>query len=160
MRRPNSRGAILIATMVMLVVLLVLVVGAIAFTGKNREAAAGKMRAEELHACAEAARKHLLSRLRLFNVPVRSIVLDTQIPTGDGQSMQIMTGHYGDTTAQPTIVELSAATVLGTNSAPDDEANVMRRGLGTGGQFYGAVVKCRDAAGREAELEFAFRYGF
>jgi hypothetical protein len=145
--------------MVMLVVLLVLVVGAIAFTGKNREAAAGKMRAEELHACAEAARKHLLSRLRLFNVPVRSIVLDTQIPTGDGQSMQIMTGHYGDTTAQPTIVELSAATVLGTNSAPDDEANVSR-GQAAGGQFYGAVVKCRDAAGREAELEFAFRYGF
>ena len=159
MRRPNSRGAILIATMVMLIVLLVLVVGAIAFTGKNREAAAGRMRAEELHACAEAARKHLLSRLRLFNVPVRSIVLDTQIPTGDGQSMQIMTGHYGDTTAQPTIVELSAATVVGTNSAPDDEANVSR-GQTTGGQFYGAVVKCRDAAGREAELEFAFRYGF
>jgi hypothetical protein len=157
MPQVPARGSILLATMVVLVVLMILVAGAIAFTGKNREAAAGKMRGEQVAACAEAARKHLLSRLRLFNVPVSEIVLDTQIPDGDGL-MTLMTGHFGDTVATPTIVELSALTVLGTAARPDDMSGRSVQ-QATGGQFYGAVVKCRDEAGREAELEFAFRYG-
>src|SRR5437588_258764 len=101
-------------TMIALAVLMVLVVGAIRFTGTNREAAVSKLKGDRMGACAETARRYLLSRLSLYGVSVSDIKLDPTAgttwaklpddPTASKQSL-IGPGHYGQdlTAATPPI---------------------------------------------------------
>ena len=56
MHRPTPNGTVLLAVMVALTILLVLIAAAIGFTGKNREASAGKMQGDQVAACVEERR--------------------------------------------------------------------------------------------------------
>lgn len=163
MRRLDRtrRGNALMMTLIGLAVLMLMVAGAITFTGANREAAASKARADELQACANTARKLLLGKLRTFGVPATDLSLDTTLPNeaATAQQAQVRTGHFGATAVEPTIVKLDATAMGASRYQVRDVANTLSSTT-LGGEYYRVVVSCRSpTSGAESELEFTFRHG-
>lgn len=161
-------------TMIALAVLMVLVVGAIRFTGTNREAAVAKLRGDRMGACADTARRYLLSRLRLYGVSVTDLKLDPAANTTwaflpddavASKQSRIGAGHYDeDLTIAPSSIVLLPSTGFGAGANQIRDLANAAPGSGTlGGQYYRAVVKCQEAGAlgvaRESEVEFVFRYG-
>jgi DNA-binding transcriptional regulator of glucitol operon len=161
LRTKAPRGNALMLTLIAIAVLMVLVGGAIQFTNYNREATAEKLRGDRVGACADAARRHLLSRLKLFRATSDLQILDTTLiddPDPEARS-KMMTGHYGSP-AQSTVVSVNALAMGEATKQARDIANTVSDSNGTlGGKYYRVVVKCRERAGRESEVEFLFRYG-
>lgn len=161
--RNSPRGNTLLLVLIANAVLLVLVVGAIQFTRFNREASVEKLRGDGVHACSDLARRHLLSRLKLYGSSSSFQLLDTQlIDDPDPQARSSMvTGHYGSAEARPTVVVVSPDQMGASDRQVRDIVNSVPAGGGfLGGQYYRVVVKCQEgASGRESEVEFLFRYG-
>jgi len=166
--RPRAaRGNALMLTLVALTVLMVLVGGAIQFTNRNREAATEKIRGERIGMCVDAARRHLLSRLSLQQVPTKSLELfSAQLiddPTPEART-NMLTGHYGGD-VETTVTTVDAVTMGAASGQAVTVGNVYRSSAILGGQYYRVVVKCQEpsgnpaTAGRESEVEFLFRYG-
>lgn len=159
------RGNALMMTLIAISVLMLLVTGAIQFTNYNREATAEKLRGDRVGACADAARRHLLSRLKLMSSPLlrtfKAELIDD--PNKNARSM-MQTGHYGEP-PKPELdnsVAIVDARLMGEGGEQArDIANIAPSGDGTlGGKYYRVVVKCREKASqRESEVEFLFRYG-
>ncbi|HYO74806.1 MAG TPA: hypothetical protein VEU33_52920 [Archangium sp.] len=161
LRTRAPRGNALMLTLIAISVLMVLVGGAIQFTNLNREATAEKLRGERVGACADAARRHLLSRLRLFRATSELQILDTKLIDHEdpNERSRMMTGHYGSE-AQSTVVAVNAVAMGEATKQARDIANTVTDSNGTlGGKYYRVVVKCQESAGRESEVEFLFRYG-
>jgi hypothetical protein len=160
MSTPRARGSSLLVTLIALAVLTIVAVGAIAFTGQNREASAVMARGERSNACADAARKYLLSKLRLTGVSVASLTLDTQLPDDPVASRRsrLTTSHYDIAAGVDTIGVAAAGSVSFSRNQTRDVANVIASST-LGGTPYRVVVKCRDSSGREEEVELAIRYG-
>lgn len=159
LKKRAPRGNALMLTLIAISVLMMLVGGAIQFTNYNREATAEKLRGDRVGACADAARRHLLSRLKLFRATSELQILDTTLiddPDPSARS-QLMTGHYGGE-AENTVLSVSAASMGAATKQARDVANTVSGGT-LGGQYYRVVVKCHESAGRESEVEFLFRYG-
>lgn len=161
-RTRAPRGNALLLTIIAIAVLMVLVGGAIQFTNRNREASAEKLRGDRVTVCAEAARRHLLSRLSLFQATGALQILDTKLiddPDPDARS-RMMTGHYGDGPVA-TVKTVDAVTMGAAGSQARDMANAAPNSATLGGQYYRVVVKCEESSegGRESEVEFLFRYG-
>lgn len=161
LRTRAPRGNALMLTLIAISVLMVLVGGAIQFTNYNREATAEKVRGDRVGACADAARRHLLSRLKLFRATNELQILNTTLiddPDPDVRS-KLMTGHYGSP-AESTVVSVNAVAMGEATKQARDIANTVTDSNGTlGGKYYRVVVKCHEYAGRESEVEFLFRYG-
>ena len=160
-RLPGRRGGTMLVTMIALAVLMVLVVGAIKFTGGNREAAVAKARGDRVAACADAARRYLLSQLAQNGVQVTALTLN-QVLSDDpsvSERSRMMTAHYQDVAPQPTgaLVRSSGFGASArqarelSNSAPDTTT--------LGGSYFRVVVKCAEPGGRASEVEFLFKYG-
>nr|QKW93605.1 hypothetical protein [Archangium sp.] len=165
-RTRVPRGNALLLTVIAISVLMVLVVGAIQFTNRNREATAEKLRGDRVNVCAEAARRHLLSRLSLFQATGSLQILDTKLiddPDPSARS-RLMTGHY-DSEAVATVASVNAVTMGAAVGQAIELANNAPRSTILGGQYYRVVVKCEEssgnpaAKGRQSEVEFLFRYG-
>jgi len=157
----RTRGSALVVTMIALAVLMVLVAGAIAFTGQNREAAAIKSGGDRVLACSSVARQYLLSRLQLYGIAITSLTpLDERIPDDPDTTQQtrVMQAHYDAVDAGTTIVAVTASAFSEASGGIREAANTITRS-GSLGQYYKVTAKCRDATGREAETEFLFRYG-
>ena len=160
----RERGSVLLFAVIAVAVLMIIVAGAITFTGGNREAASAKNRGDKINACADVARRHILARLRHYQQTVNptSLVFKGALPdaTDEADKTEMMTGHYGAVSEQPTIVQIDAAEFGSAADQVRDIANVLP-GAGTlGGQYYRIVVKCREPnSTRESELEFVFRHG-
>lgn len=168
-QRSSRRGNALIIVLVAIAVLSLLAVGAIRFTGGNRDAALARDRAEKVGSCAEVARKYLLSQLPKNALsptsteinPADNTVQFTRVlpdtPVTAEQS-KMGTGHYA-TDGGATIVGVSPLAVGAARKQVRDIANSL--GPGTlGGQYYRVVVRCIEpGTTRESELEFSFRYG-
>jgi hypothetical protein len=161
-------------TMIALAVLMVVVVGAIRFTGTNRVAAVGKLRGDRMQACAETARRYLLSRLRVFGVSVTDLKLDpagntswAKLPDDPSPSKQsiIGPGHYDEdlTLTAPSISIVPSSSMGSSGEQIRDLANAAPGSSTLGGQYYRVVMKCQEAGtlgvARESEIEFVFRYG-
>ncbi len=161
LRMRTPRGNALMMTVIALGVLMMLVGGAIQFTNYNREATSEKLRGDRVSACADAARRHMLSRLKLFRASGDFKLLETKLidDPDPAERSKMMTGHYGGT-AQPTVVAVDPVLMGAATRQVRDIANAAPGGGGTlGGQYYRVVVKCQEASGRESEVEFLFRYG-
>ncbi|MGZ3461594.1 MAG: hypothetical protein ACXU86_24145 [Archangium sp.] len=162
-RTRAPRGNALMLTLIALAVLMILVGGAIRFTNNNREATSEKLRGDRVSACADAARRHMLSRLKLFSASTDFQLLDTQLiddPAPDART-KMVTGHYGSG-AQATVVSVNPVQMGAAGRQVRDIANTSPAGGGfLGGQYYRVVVKCQESGdlGRESEVEFLFRYG-
>lgn len=166
-------------TLVALSVLMLLVGGAIQFTNRNREAATEKIRGDRISLCADAARRHLFSRLTLHGSPTESFeAFDVQLldnPDNTARTSMQM-AHYGayvdpedplNSKANLTVKEVSMETLGESKSQVASVGNVFGPGSGSvGGRYYRAVVRCQEPSanpsirGREFEIEFLFRYGF
>ncbi|HEX5753456.1 MAG TPA: hypothetical protein VFZ09_45085 [Archangium sp.] len=162
LRTRAPRGNALMLTLIAIAVLMVLVGGAIQFTNYNREATVEKLRGDKVGACADAARRHLLSRLKLFRATTELQVLDTRLiddPDPSARS-KMKTGHYGSDDAVNTVVAVNAVAMGEATKQARDIANTVTDSGGTlGGKYYRVVVKCQESGGRESEVEFLFRYG-
>lgn len=160
MPTPNARGSSLLVALIALAVLSIVAVGAIAFTGQNREGSAVMARGERSSACADAARKYLLSKLRLYGVAVASLTLDDTLPDDPvaARRSRVTTGHYDIAAGVDATGIASAGSVGFSRDQTRNVANVIAAST-LGGTPYRVVVKCRDSAGREEEVELAFRYG-
>ncbi len=163
----SLRGNALLITLVALAILLVLVSGAISFTGANRSAAASKLVGDELSSCADAARRHLLANLRV-RVPATEVTLSTQggtrwkeLPSGAvGERTIVSISHYEQdpATAPGTVAVVPAAAMVASRRQVQSLEN--RIAPPTFGGYYRVVMKCREQNPvREAEVEFVFRYG-
>lgn len=156
------RGGAMLVTMIALVVLMVLVLGAISFTGRNREAATSKARGDQLVACAETARRYVLAQLAQNNVQVTSLTL-TQVLTDDpvvARQSVLTTGHYPDLTAQPTAVLVPSRNFGAAERQARELSNSAPDSTTLGGSYYRVVVKCTEpSSGRASEVEFVFRFG-
>ncbi|PTL77651.1 hypothetical protein DAT35_43480 [Vitiosangium sp. GDMCC 1.1324] len=155
-------------TLIAIAVLMLLVGGAIQFTNRNREASVEKLRGERVSSCAEAARRHLLSRLSLFQTsgPLTLTQLDTKLiddPDPNARS-RMMTGHY-DLGPDKTVTVVSAETMGAAGRQARDLANTAPSSANLQGQYYRVVVNCEEPTGnpaikgRQSEVEFLFRYG-
>jgi hypothetical protein len=169
MQRINARGNSLVVTLTATAVMAVLVVGAIRYTGTNREAASSKIRADEATACAETARRHLLSQLRLFGSPIETLQLDRvnktnykrlndAVATADQTIMSI--SHYDeDPLTAPLSTGVVPANAFSAARASVQEVQNTIRPPVSGGYFR-VVMKCQlKNPVRESELEFVFKYG-
>lgn len=159
----SRRGSALAITLIALTVLLLLVVGAITFTGRNQSAAVAKTRSDRVEACAETARRYLLSRLKVFGtgaVPVTSISLEQVLQDDQvvADSSVMRTAHLGDTASAPTAAVLASSSFSSGKDRVSDAANTLREGT-AGGSYYRVVVMCDEPGGRQAETEFVFRFG-
>jgi hypothetical protein len=163
-RFAHTRGSALAITLIALAVLLLLVVGAITFTGRNRTAAVATVRNEQVEACAETARRYLLSRMQVYgafaspiqDLKLEQVLLDDAAP-GDRSTMR--TGHFGaNPPGSGTTAVLSSNSFGSAKDQVSDAANTLREGLGSGG-YYRVVVMCDEPGGRQAETEFVFRFG-
>ncbi|MBU8894409.1 hypothetical protein DRW03_31290 [Corallococcus sp. H22C18031201] len=161
-RLPSRRGSALAFTLIAIAVLLLLVVGAIAFTGRNQSAAMAKARGDRTSACSETARRYLLSRLRVFGSAVRitDLKLEQVLPddaTASDRST-LRTGHLGAVGSIATATDIPSSTVSSSSNQVSDAANTLRAGP-LGGAYYRVVVMCDEPGGRQAETEFLFRFG-
>ncbi len=154
------RGSSLLVTMIALAVLLVIVVGAIRFTGVNREGAAAKLLGDERSACADVARAYVLSRLQLTGVPASAFPIDERLPDAPAAADQtrVLSAHYDSTVAGLTLATVEASEFSESASGVREASNTISKS-GSFGQYYRVVAKCRDARGRESETEMVFRYG-
>jgi hypothetical protein len=154
---------------IVLVVVLALLAAAALSWSQSELGAANELRAgDELLACADAGRQHLLSKFKLFNVRPTGLTLKQPIDKNDGAPCEnkpgercVMAGHQGEDPA-------NNVTVQGVRMLPgggDRTSRNVRDLTNTvssnwGGADYQVVVHCRDARGRESEVEFVVRFGF
>jgi hypothetical protein len=167
MASHSPRGSALVVVLVVLAVLSVLAMGAIAFTGSERDASVHESRSAELQACAETARAHVLARLRVVGIaPTEIEFVDALMDDYDRERRTVArTGHYGLSnatdggvgTTEPG-VELVVGGIGAMTSQARDLTNLVAAGGTLGGQFYRVVVAC-DSRGRQREVEFLVRFG-
>ena len=157
----GARGNALLITLIALAVLMLMTVGAIdEFTGINRRAAVSQLSGDRMAACAETARRYLISRLNVFQLP-RNLKLDQTLlddPIAADRS-KMMTAHYADDIAGATVVAVSSETFSAARQQSSELANNLPTDTTRNGGYFRVVVKCKESVNREAELEFLFRYG-
>ncbi len=163
-RFPFSRGSALVITLIALAVLLLIVVGAITFTSRNRTAAVSATRNAQVEACAETARRYLLSRMRVhgaFARPVPEIILEQVLKDDavEGDRSTMRTAHYDSDAGTATAATLSATSFGSAMLKVSDVVNTAGSPPGSGGRYYRVVVMCDEPNGRQAETEFVFRFG-
>jgi hypothetical protein len=162
--RAARHGSALLMTLIALLILTVLVLGAIEFTGRNQSAAVAKGRGERMEACAQTARRYLLSRLSAANlsVPIGELRLEQTLmdEVAASERSVMRTGHYGTTAAVPTAAQLPATAVSSSSRQVRDLANTAPTSTLLGASYYRVVMMCEEpGTGRASEVEFVFRYG-
>ena len=174
------RGNALMLTLIALTVLMVLVGGAIQFTNRNREAATEKIRGDRISNCVQAARRHLLSRLSLYNVPGGTLRhLDTRLLDDENatQRTRMVSDHYQvepglDNSPAPgrtdpvTLARVPSATVGGKAALVSGLANRMVDTDQSTIGYFRVITKCEEPSanpslrGRQFEVEFLFRHEY
>ncbi|HYX90579.1 MAG TPA: hypothetical protein VE782_03405 [Myxococcaceae bacterium] len=165
MSRSAERGFMLIVAMIILLVATLLVVGAIAFTGSERSAAANQVNSGVLSACTDAAKNLFLSRVNVLRGNVADVVLDKEIALGDGgtrDSVNVKRGHFDDSDAGVTISDVRriAENQIGAagSTVQEDSNNVGQSPLLLG--YYNITALCTDrSTGMQQEVEFVVRLG-
>ena len=107
--------------------------------------------------CVEAARQHLLGRLRVFGLDPTTITLDQAVTVESG-TRNLRTGHIGGP-AITSVKALPSNLVGGSSARNRDLTNLIVPSPVLGGRHYRVVVACTDPTAGQMELEFTFRYG-
>lgn len=159
----TRRGNALMMVLISLAILMMLVAGAIQFTGTNRQAAMAQSRGAELQACAITGRKMLLSRLRTYGISADSLTLDTVIPDSQNTAdqTQVRLGHLDFDGGSPpqVVVELTAGSMGASGRQVRDVANIIGDTT-MGGRYWRVVVSCKNpVTNAQSEVEFTFRHG-
>jgi hypothetical protein len=156
-RSPERGHAVLVSVIVVLVI-TVLAVGAIRFASREVSGALAARKEAGITTCADAARHMLMSQWKLLGetsglaLPPLNQTLEPLTPT------VLRGGHYGDVNVSSVqIVKLNDLTT-GARVTADDLTNR----IGEAVSNYRVVVHCtqgRGADARELEVEFGVNYG-
>ena len=154
-RSSAQSGFSLLVAMMVVVLMTILVIGAIAFTGHERSASVVHTRAEALDGCAQAARDLFLSRVRVLRANVGTLVLDTQL----GTKMKVQSRHYDGTVALDTVTPVPGNRVAGASGLEQDMSNRVGHSPMLAG-YYQVTALCQaGSGGPEQEIEFVARVG-
>lgn len=165
-RRSEERGFTMIVAMMVLLVATLLVVGAIAFTGAERQASSTQMKADMLNACAQSARNMFISRVNVLrgNIGAEPLMLDAGVVLGDGTTNEgflVRGGHFG----QSVRADLREVEKVDPNKMGSAERNVqdLSNRLGTTAitrGHYNITATCTDVGtGAQQEIEFQIAAG-
>ena len=154
---PSPRGMALVMALLVVVLVTLLVAGALAFTGTERNAAVLQTREDSLSACTQAARNLFLARLRVLTPGSTGQV---QLDDAYGQGF-IRAGHFTGSTASPTLTHverLPANAVGASRAAARDISNTL--GDAAEGALVLITALCQEyPGGPEREVEFVVRVG-
>lgn len=151
----RARGNALIITLIVIVGLLLLSVGALVFSAHDRAGSASVRRREGLASCGLAVRQYLGSQLRFPSSPAITN-LNFTIPGTKGNTV-IEGGHFGQPLPSVTQFTLGSSNTGGIAVAVQDLANNVR--LNGGGQTVTGAATCTDGDGNQSEVEFSFVFG-
>lgn len=159
--RPRSnapRGMALVMALLVVVLVTLLVAGALAFTGTERNAAVLQTREDSLSACTQAARNLFLARLRVLTPGSAGQV---QLNDAYGPGL-IRTGHFSGSPTTPTLTHverLPANAVGASRGAARDISNTLGDAA-EGAYWYSVTALCQEyPGGPEREVEFVVRVG-
>ncbi len=157
LQRRLTRGFSLLVAIIIVLVMTLLVVGAIAYTGSERRAAIARTRAERISGCVQAARNLFLTQVKVLQTAAPNAQLDAGVML-NGSLMTIQGRHYSGTTIT-NIRNLAEDSVGGSSEIVADESNMAGRPPLRAG-FYSVTATCQEfAGGPEQEVEFAMRIG-
>ncbi len=154
----RAPGSTLILTMVLLTVLTVIGVAAVSLGSQARVNAAGKGKRDAMYACANAARLAIWAELAKYGSGYFAMPqAPDELTLPDGTKLTAP-AHYSDrawlgTTVDTIVLKntVQSATMMGTQ----DLTNTFKfmQNL-THATTYTVDARCRDASGRELEVEF------
>lgn len=151
-RKPGERGASLVVTTVLLVVLSLLAVALVKRASTESESASAKRHYDQMVSCAEGARQMLFGQFSAFGVSMTELTLNT---TMGGK--QHASGHYDAFDVKS--VEQAEGVRAGGAGLSDSANRIVKSSLG--GVPYRVTVVCRDSnqPSRQSEVEFLVRFG-
>ena len=167
MRPPHltrSRGSALLLAMVLLGVLTVIGAAAVMLASQERTNAAAKSRLDGLVACANAAQAKIwaeAAQAGLGYLHSGWAVTPMNLPDG---AKALAPAHFGQTTGTPpTVSEVTFRTELrgpveGDVGLGSLTNKMSMLGGGASGRTYALTALCRDAQGREYEVELAVKF--
>lgn len=163
-RTLPARGSTLLMVTVLLGVLAAVGVASVTLGSRERINASAKGRRDAMSACANAARLVIWAEVAKFgSARLRDPLTEARITLSDGTLLSAP-AHYS-TDDVPQVVNLrSYDTPLGAAGGTFDIGTNSILGLegaiGQGGRAYAFAARCRDALGREIEVEFTSAFVF
>jgi hypothetical protein len=162
--RRNERGAALLMSLVVVLVITAVGVAVIRFASREVAGSVAGKKGAALVSCADAARALLMSQWKLLSVTGAPLPpLDVAL---DGTGTRLRGGHYGQDPTAPAfwdgnnwvdnvqVIQLNPLTVGSYFKAHD-----ITNRIGDQAQPYRIIVHCTQPDGREAEVEFGMQYG-
>jgi type II secretory pathway pseudopilin PulG len=161
--RSSQRGSTLVVSMILLGVLMVIGVAAVSLSSRERQSADAQKRYQLLVECANAAQAKIWAEIARWGPgylssgrPVTSIVLP------DGTKLESPAHYAAGSPPTPQIKDIVFTVPQGAGGGPVVERDCTNQACSTaaaGGTPFGVLAHCVDAAGREYEVELAFRLG-
>jgi hypothetical protein len=157
LRNPRlQRGSALLMVTVLLGVLAVIGVAAVTLGSQERTNAGAKGKRDTMAACADAARMLIWAEVAKYSTArLRSPLTEARVTLGSGTTLSAP-AHYASS-AGLQVVDLSYFNVKDPvgGDMTIDCTNSYCGDVGLGGKItYAFVARCRDARGRETEVEF------
>ena len=146
----RQRGTALLVVSFVLIIILVGGLAAVAVTSGELSSSRGYRTRQVTRTCAEAA----LERTRAI------VAAGTTQATGSLGTLTYQTGHYGDTSAQDTLVALDAGSFdVVAMFEGENVTNALFDGSASGLQVLSATATCAGSGYAEREMEMIFMYG-
>jgi hypothetical protein len=158
-RTNTERGAALVTALILLLVLTIIGVAAVTLSSQERINAGGPTKVAFAEACANAAQAKIWAEMSQFGFSyLGSTVQVSAMALSDGNKL-IAPAHYGfdGGTLQVKDVVLKAQSG-GSDPAQERDCTNGACGIMPLGQTYGVTALCRDASGREFEVELAVKF--
>jgi Tfp pilus assembly protein PilX len=163
MRTPrHERGSVLLTAMILLTVLMIIGVAAVRLASQERVNAAAKGKLEFSQSCANAAVAKIYAEMSNSGLGYLGGGLQvTAMPLPDGTTLTAP-AHYGQATgaAAPLVKDVTFRVESTTGSAQQAERDCTNKLCGPNdlGRTYNVTAHCKDAHGREAEVELALKF--
>jgi len=151
----NARGSAMMLTMIIIVGLLLLSMGALVFASNYNAGASAMRRRQQLANCALSVRQYVASQLRFPSSPALQ-TLNFTIPGSSG-NIVLQGGHYNQPLPSVTGFQLTGSSNGGIATSIEELGNNVRSSSG-GGNMTGSAT-CTDADGKQYEVEFSFAFG-
>lgn len=157
LKRRTSRGSALLMVMVLLGVLAAVGVAAVSLGSRERVNAAAKGKRDRLASCANAARMLVWAELARFGTGrLREAMTEQRAVLSDGTTLSFPAHYAATDDVQVADLRYYKTPEAASSGGAVDCTNAYCPDDATGGRnAYTFVVKCRDQAGRQFEVEFS-----
>jgi len=159
--RTTQRGSALLTAVVAVLVITVIAVGIIRFSGRESAGATATSLDHRVRACAEAARLQLLAQFHALGFQPSTVqALNLPLGTTAANGPIVARGGHYDTPVGNIVIDQVTylpETAGGPVTTARDLTSVSSR-VGQGGRPVKVVVHCVDGS-RQLEVEFGIRFG-